>query len=60
VNAREATLIPGDGIGPEITAGERISKALRTTIEEDSVRTPDIHGTATTAEFAEAAVRRLD
>lgn len=45
----QVTLIPGDGIGPEITA----------TLLADNVRTRDLGGTATTQEFGDAVAPRV-
>jgi len=68
----EGTLIPGDGIGPEITAvattvdhlGELeaatpMRSAIVATLCDDNIRTRDLGGDASTAEFGDAVVRRL-
>lgn len=45
-----ATLIPGDGIGPEVVGA---------TLNIDQVRSGDLGGSASTAEFAQALVGRI-
>ena len=46
-----------DHVG-ELEAGTRLRQALKTTIVKDNVRTKDLGGSATTAEFAAAVARR--
>jgi isocitrate dehydrogenase (NAD+) len=43
----------------EDKAAERLRAALLSTLREDEIRTPDLGGRATTAEFARAIVARL-
>ena len=40
-------------------AADRLRAAIETTLNQDAVRTPDIGGHASTREFAEAVIRRL-
>ncbi len=47
-----------DHVG-EIEAAKRVQRAIVQTLREDEVRTPDLHGDATTVEFTDAVVRRL-
>lgn len=49
-NPIRATLIPGEGIGPEI---------VDATLNVDKVRTGDLGGTAKTAAFTKALVSRI-
>ena len=44
----------------ETSTGARIRAALRRTLDEGAARTPDIGGTARTAEFGEAVIERLE
>ena len=46
-----------DHVG-ELDAAKRLRSALETTIVKDKVRTPDLGGRASTAEFARAVVQR--
>ena len=46
-----------DHVG-ELAAGNRLRRAVEAAIVEDHVRTPDLGGHATTAEFARAVARR--
>ncbi len=48
-----------DHIGERGAAG-RIRTAIEKTICEDNVRTPDLKGRATTVEFTDAVIRRLN
>jgi isocitrate/isopropylmalate dehydrogenase len=43
----------------ELEAAKRLRCALETTIVQDGIRTPDLRGRATTAEFARAVVKRV-
>jgi len=43
----------------ELEAAKRLRRALETTIVQDKVRTPDLGGRASTAEFARAVVQRV-
>ena len=47
-----------DYLGDQENAS-RIRAAIVDTLIEDSVRTPDLHGNATTAKFTDAVIRRL-
>ncbi len=47
-----------DYLGDEENAS-RIRAAIADTLIEDSVRTPDLHGDATTTKFTDAVIRRL-
>jgi isocitrate dehydrogenase (NAD+) len=38
---------------------ERLREAIKQTLREDGVRTPDLGGDATTAQYAQAVMRRL-
>ena len=49
-----ATLIPGDGIGPEIM------DATLAALNADRVRTGDLGGNATTAQFTRALIKRIE
>jgi isocitrate dehydrogenase (NAD+) len=40
-------------------AADRLRAAIKTTLNQDNIRTPDIGGRASTREFAEAVTRRL-
>jgi isocitrate dehydrogenase (NAD+) len=46
-----------DHVG-EVEAGDRLRRAIETTLVKDEVRTRDLGGRATTAEFANAVARR--
>ena len=48
-----------DHIG-EREAASRIRMALEQTIRDDNIRTPDLEGSATTVEFTDAVIRRLN
>lgn len=48
-----------DHIG-EREAASRIRTALEQTIRDDNIRTPDLEGSATTVEFTDAVIRRLN
>lgn len=67
-----ATLIPGDGIGPEIVAAAmmldhvgataaatKLRNAINGALREDNVRTGDLGGEASTRQLTQAIVRRL-
>ncbi len=43
----------------ELEAGKRLRCALEAAIVQDKVRTPDLGGRASTAEFARAVVKRV-
>jgi len=43
----------------ELEAAKRLRRALETAIVQDNVRTPDLGGRASTAEFARAVVQRV-
>jgi isocitrate dehydrogenase (NAD+) len=43
----------------ELEAAARLRRALEETIVKDNVRTPDLGGRASTAEFARAVVQRV-
>ncbi|TFG45795.1 MAG: isocitrate/isopropylmalate dehydrogenase family protein [Gemmatimonadales bacterium] len=43
----------------EVGAGDKVRAAVARVIEQDSVRTRDLGGTATTTEFGDAVVRRI-
>jgi isocitrate dehydrogenase (NAD+) len=43
----------------EVEAGDRVRAAVARVIEQDTVRTRDLGGTATTTEFGDAVVRRI-
>ena len=47
-----------DHVG-ESGAATRVQRAIAQTLREDGIRTPDLHGDATTMEFTDAVVRRL-
>jgi isocitrate dehydrogenase (NAD+) len=47
-----------DHVG-ELAAGDRLRRALETAIVKDNVRTKDLGGSATTADFARAVARRV-
>ena len=47
-----------DHVGRHDLAG-RLEKAIRQTLNQDSVRTRDLGGTASTSEFADALIRRV-
>ncbi len=66
--AHTITLIPGDGIGPEITkaavrvldaTADRVLQAVFRVLEEGEVRTPDLGGGSSTEQFADAIVGGL-
>jgi isocitrate dehydrogenase (NAD+) len=44
----------------EREAADRVENALMTVFKEGKVRTRDIGGTAKTAEFADAIIRKMD
>src|SRR3989454_10411856 len=48
-----------DHVG-ELDAATRLRRALETAIVKDNVRTKDLGGSASTAEFARAVARRLE
>ncbi len=47
-----------DHIG-ETAAGNRLRRALETALVKDNVRTKDLGGSATTADFTRAVVKRV-
>lgn len=56
-----ATLVPGDGIGPEIveSAVGGGSRSVNVRLHEEGVRTRDLGGDAKTRDFTRALVRRV-
>jgi isocitrate/isopropylmalate dehydrogenase len=58
-----ATLIPGDGIGPEIMkSAVDILEALGhdQVLRQDGIRTPDLGGKASTTDFTQSIIRRIN
>lgn len=53
---RAITLIPGDGIGPEVTRA--VVRVVEASLASGHV-TPDLGGTATTTSFADAICHTL-